>query len=436
VRYVAGQKRPEVTFRLEPRTGATNTSIEPTKFPYRMERLEGSLLVREGHVEIERLRAEHGRTILATRGSCQCTPEGGWRLNLQDLTVDRLRLDSDLEFVAALPERLRKSVAELDPRGPLFLTGQLEFVGQTEGGQTDVYWNLDCQTTQGSLDAGILLEHMHGGVQFNGSFTSEGVRCRGELHLDSLTYRDVQLTNVAGPLWIDDAQVILGEPAQPGKPPRPITARLYGGTASGDAWVSLGGTPRYSLRAALNQVDLARYTQESVSGRQDLKGKVMANVELGGVGRGLHTLRGRGNVRLRDADIYELPLMVALLKILSVKPPDTTAFTASDIDFHIEGSHVYLDKMNFTGDAISLLGSGEMNFDQEIGLTFHAMAGRGEWPIPVLGQLAKMSSQQVMKITVTGTIDSPVPKAEAFPGVNQAFKDLEAGFQPPNKRKK
>ena len=64
--------------------------------------------------------------------------------------------------------------------------------------------------------------------------------------------------------------------------------------------------------------------------------------------------------------------MISMLKILSIKAPDPNAFSQSDIDFHIEGEHVYFDKLDFKGDAISLLGKGEMNFQ---GDTRHGVGG-------------------------------------------------------------
>ena len=76
-------------------------------------------------------------------------------------------------------------------------------------------------------------------------------------------------------------------------------------------------------------------------------------------------LGGRGTVDLRNADVYELPVMIAMLKILSIRPPDQKAFSKSDADFRIQGEHIYFDKIDFTGDAISLLGKGEMNFQSE-----------------------------------------------------------------------
>jgi hypothetical protein len=43
--------------------------------------------------------------------------------------------------------------------------------------------------------------------------------------------------------------------------------------------------------------------------------------------------------------------------------------------------------------------------------------------------VVKGASEQVMQLHVEGTVDAPLATAEAFPGVNQAFKDIEAGLQ-------
>jgi hypothetical protein len=175
--------------------------------------------------------------------------------------------------------------------------------------------------------------------------------------------------------------------------------------------------------------DLAQFAKENVRGRQRLNGKVQANVELQGTGRSLHALRGGGSIRLRDADIYELPVMVALLKIINMREPDTTAFTRSDIDFRIQGEHVLLDRINFSGDAISLLGLGQMNFDRQINLTFHSIVGRTEHQVPILRSVLGEASQQIMQIRVEGTIDNPTTRSEAFPRVSQAIQRLQADFQ-------
>ena len=143
-------------------------------------------------------------------------------------------------------------------------------------------------------------------------------------------------------------------------------------------------------------------------------------VDLHGAGRGIHHLGGRGSVRLRDADLFELPVMVALLKPLSGRLPDTTAFNTANVDFRIEGEHIYLNKVNCNGDAVSLRGGGEMGFDRSIQLSFYAVMGRGDAPFPLLDKVVSVASQQIMQIDVNGTLDNPTTRNVVFPNVKDA----------------
>src|SRR5262249_39676191 len=156
------------------------------------------------------------------------------------------------------------------------------------------------------------------------------------LNLDSVTWNGFQFTDIKGPIWLDDHQALLGsvaEQSRPERPPRHVSAQAYGGTMTADASVALDETPRYSVQASVTDADLARFCTEAIPGKQTLKGKIEAGVDLTGNATGLHTLRGKGEIKLHDADIYKLPVMVAMLKVLNFKPPDTSAFTTSDIVF-------------------------------------------------------------------------------------------------------
>jgi hypothetical protein len=116
--------------------------------------------------------------------------------------------------------------------------------------------------------------------------------------------------------------------------------------------------------------------------------------------------------------------MVSLLKVLSLQAPDTTAFRQSDIDFRLVGDIVYFDRIDFNGDAISLLGKGEMSFDQRLHLAFYAFVGRDEWKIPVVRDLASWGSQNLMLLHVDGTVAHPDARQEALPGMQRLFEQL------------
>ena len=232
-------------------------------------------------------------------------------------------------------------------------------------------------------------------------------------------------------MWIDNQRVLFGAWAESkqSRNPRRWQPKLFGGTLFADCQVIFGTTPQFQLRANLAEADLAQLAQEHISGQQQLKGKVLATLQLQGNSKGPRTLLGSGSVRLDDADIYELPVMVQLLKILSIRAPDKTAFTHSDIDFRIQGEHVLFDRINFNGDAVSLLGRGQMNLETQVNLTFRAEIGRGDWKLPMVRGMLGEASQQIMQIHVDGTVEHLNIRREAFPGVNQALQQLQAELQ-------
>ena len=237
-------------------------------------------------------------------------------------------------------------------------------------------------------------------------------------------YQGMQLTDVRGPLSIDRERIGFGQwsaanlPNQPA--PRPLLAATFGGTLVGSGEFGLGDS-HYELKAELQDADLGSISREVTTSKLDITGKTYATLHLHGFASGFHTLRGTGQVRLRQADIYELPLMIDLLKLLRFRPPDETAFTSSDLTFRVEDDIIYFDKIKFEGDAISLDGRGEMSLKKTVNLTFDTTVGRDDGQIlsVLVRPFLKEAGRRLMELRVTGTLDepdiTPVPFPDVFP---------------------
>ncbi|MDA0970473.1 MAG: hypothetical protein O3A60_08570, partial [Planctomycetota bacterium] len=156
------------------------------------------------------------------------------------------------------------------------------------------------------------------------------------------------------------------------------------------------------------------------------RGALEGTLELAGFRSARHSLTGRGHMRLQDADLYELPLIVALLKVLRVKAPDRTAFQSSVADFRIEGPHVYLDSVELAGDAVSLVGNGEVDFDSSVHLTFRSIMGDSQSQLPVMKRMLGGASGQFMLIHVDGTLADPEMTSEAFPTLNALVQQFQS----------
>ncbi len=404
-------------------------SIIPKWFPYRLDNVTGTAHFRDGEIELQNLHAVHGAARVAAEGHVSASKKGPWKFALQRLTADRLHYDRDL--AEALPEGLAGAAHRLAPTGPLSLRGWIEFAGSGKKDEKAASrWDLVCETVGGNLKAGVVLENVHGGVRMVGQSDGRQFASRGEIDIDSLFCKGVQLVQVQGPLYLDNTRVLLGSwaPSNPGKPARRLTAQTVGGVLQGDARCSLTGDGEFSVQGTLIDGDLKSIARRTTGEPHSLSGTVFAMARLSGTSHGPHTWRGDGLIRLREADVYQLPVMVSLLKVLRLQPPDTTAFTTSNMDYRIQGEHIYFDRINFTGDAISLWGNGEMSLDRQLQLKLFVQVGRTDSPIPVVGdlvsQVLREAGRNLLLIHVAGPLENPELRPETFPGLNEMFEQM------------
>ncbi|NLE38494.1 MAG: hypothetical protein GX621_10765 [Pirellulaceae bacterium] len=418
-----------------------NTSIKPRMFPYQMERLEGTFVYRDGQVLFDRFAAWHGRTRLSGKVHWNFLPDGSWNFRIEDMAVDRLSLE-DRELRLALPAGLREGLAKWNPSGPMYLhKSRMNARHPAEAGQPmEMDWDLRLGFHQARIECGIRLENMHGELQLRGQSQGHAFTSLGELDISSLLFENFQFTDVKGPIQLDNHRLLLGSwvarsqrspDGSPATSPRPIEARLFGGQFLLNAWIAPKHSPCYSLNAGLIDADLAQFAKQTMPGPQDLKGRVGLTLDLRGRVPSINGMEGEGRVWLRDGDVYQLPVMVSILKILSLREPDSSAFSEADMRFRIAGKHVYLSPISFNGDAISLLGQGEMEFPSKIDLAFRAVVGRNKWYLPLISPIMDEASRQTMTINVRGTLQDPKTSRDVLPAVTQALRELETNLQSP-----
>jgi hypothetical protein len=403
-------------------------SIEPSWFRYRLENLTGTIHYRDGRIDLHRLAANHGKASLTAEGTCAAIPKVGWQLQLARLTADRLESDHDL--IAALPEPLGQGLSHLAISGPLNVLGTLGvLVPSDAAAKPQLEWDLTIDLENGRLATAVPVEHVHGGVRLVGEAGPQGTMSRGELAVDSAVIQGIQLTTIAGPLLLEGERLRFGIAA--GQPdaqhiPRQVTAycNSLAGTITLDGQVALAPRGEFDLVAGIDNADLAATVTHFAPRQKGLSGKVFGVVNLAGTLEGVHTWRGAGQVRLRDADIYELPAMISMLNLLSVQRPNRTAFTTSHIDFRIEGDDLTFDRIDFSGDALCLKGKGRMTGRRDLDFKFYPQLGRDETHLPIFRPLVGEASRQFMLIEVSGTLDKQQVTRTVFPQLDERLAQL------------
>ncbi len=416
--------------------GAGTVSLEPVFFPYRMDKVAGQIRIDKNRISWDRLQAEHGATEVITAGEARCDSPSDWEVRLRDFHLAWRAADRDLPH--ALPPALRQMLLMVQPMGVVTVDGNLLW-RQVPAPAVPLHteWNLKVDAANVALDAGLPLRNIQGGFsRLTGQADGEQFFARGELAVDSLTLWGHQFTDVSGPCVSNLGGITFGQAAVRGPQPipaRPVSAKFYDGTLSGHGHLSRDAVPRYVADLHLHDADLARVAREALPGTQQLAGKLFGQAQLRGAGRDLRALQGGGELHLREADIYQLPVMVALLKILNLRLPDTKAFTDSDLEFRVANGLVELPSIGFYGDAVSLDGSGYMDFQTQMDLSFSATVGRAGQAAPLLRQLVRQAGQRIMPVRVRGTLRDPQMWIEPFPAFNEAMESMQEGLlgEPP-----
>ena len=427
-----GQQKPRVEIVIEDHE--RSVLMEPTFFPFRLEQIGGRVAVSaDKRVTLENVRARHGQMEIITQGGWQPLVSGGWEFRLQGLHVDRLTPSHDL--IAAVPSTVRKVFEQLQPEGYFEIQGgDLIFTQpSSQDPRIDTRWDMILDCHQADLNAGVPLHGVSGSVRLIGGNVGGQCSTVGELQIDSLMWRGVQFTGIRGPMWCDHSQCLFGQGAtqKMDQPSRSMVAQICGGAVAMNGNVMYDGYPRYGLKAELRGLDLARFANEQLNGQGDLSGRVDGELRLQGHGSSLYGLEGAGRLTVNDAHLYELPLLVSLLKVLRNRAPDTTAFNKVESEFLIQGDRIDLEHLDLLGDAVSFYGSGDAWFNKRVDLAFYSIVGQNELSLPLLRSFVGQASEQFLQLTVDGTIDDPQTHAKAFPGVTNMLEQLQTDLQGP-----
>lgn len=474
-------------------TDVNHLSIHPTWFPYEINNLTGQVKIGDGKIALANIQGRHQRTSIACEGE-GAYRDDAWYVRLKNMLVMSLKVDEDL--LSAVPSSLAPPVRQLEYDGLLTVSGEMTIAGNQVGTaatstiakttpspttqvvsfsttqsnrsggdfvaspipatstqptaqtpitrlyeqRTSMAWDLQLDMIQSKMQIGLPIEDVSGNVKMFGKYDGQNAECLCELDIESLTIYDAQITNVRGPIWLDNNHIAAGQFVQPPQDPAnispiakpikliPVTGKMHKGSINFDAKMLSGGKGDFYLKTTLTDGCLATACREYAPSLENVSGRSFAAVEMTGDYTGTHANRGVGTIQLRDAKIYELPVFLALLKIPNFRKYNRTAFDSSNIDFTIEGDTIDFNRMEFIGDAISLIGNGRMNFDWDIDLNFYSVVGRDRINIPLISELYRASSQRVLWIQVDGTLDNPKTHHNVLPSLE--LPELRKLFQP------
>ncbi len=413
-------------------------SLRPTMIPYRLDIMQGAVRYDGEQVTIESLDARHDATRLAADGRCVRTSNGQWRLDMNVRSGSRLHPDSEL--VNSLPNQVRDAFHRLQLRGPLSIRGSTRFMlPDDQHPDPTIDWGLTIQLEGNRIGDVGPVHDLRGEIMVQGRRDGQAVNADGMVNIDSIHVDDKQITAIRGPFAIRDDRLLLGETiaviskqsslTAPKQTISPIEGRMFGGVVSlsGDVLLSNGN---FDVAMGIREGDVATMLADLGQTHSTTVGNVDGQVRLEGTLGIAHLLKGTGSGKLTGANLYEVPVLVQVFNLLSVKPSEAVAFTDGEVRFAVYGEDVTFSQIQLWGDLIALHGSGTMSRSKDVDLTFNTRVS----PQNVWSKATRPfgdNQYTLWTINVKGPLADPIIERRTLNAVNETLERLFPGIAEP-----
>jgi len=442
----------------------SNGQFIATALPYLWSNVSGTLAWQNRRLKIHSLHGDHHGTYLLIDGAAtdsayieiEPSPDVAWKMFLEERILHIVKLNPDDELRRALPVMIADAVSAVDLRNPIDLSLGLEMKGWVSDRQLiTASWSALAALKENSVNTGVLVSGITGNVIHRGSWDGQNLWMEGYAELESLHSLELAFQKARGPFLLKNNRLTLGTPKLSGNEPvysqsnpyyrEQLRANTYGGQIGLDVDVALGTSARdltYQIELNVNNAELGDWAQDHGMNSQRLMGKVNGVLQATGKGNAPQATTGQGWIQITPAALYELPVFAQMFTVLSFRPaqPGDAAFKYAYGDFTIHDEMFEFTKIELWGDAISLVGRGNVGYSgskaSSLELDFYSMANNR---IPFLGPLVKAVSDRWIRVQIFGTISQPVARVQPrIPYLNDAFagfmQSLESGQpqrQPP-----
>lgn len=403
--------------------GATMT---PRFMPCRLDDVQFVCRYTRDRVMLRDLSFRRGESLIrAKEGTVALRGDGGYRARLEKVEADPFYLDEEL--VAALPPAPRRAAQSLGLKAPVALSGLVTVEANPDSGPVPaVEWEGQAKLSDTSLRAGLEFTGLTGTVACQGRFNGQA--------LESLSGQAAMERLSAG-----------GQPVSPGRArfevrsDTPDTLRfwelqgeLFGGVIGGQGRVEFSARPRFEIDMRAARVDLAKAAAHNGIDATEIQGTGHAWLRLAGEVNDLGSLRGEGALDAPQARMYQLPVLLDLVKALGLRVPDRTAFEQARARYTVEGAKVRFQRLDLYGNAISLRGAGTIGLeDQDTHLDFHVDLARLNQVLPaVVDEIPKAVSNQLLTLRVRGKPGNLRIDKQLLPVLNDPLRRLAEAAQP------
>ena len=212
---------------------------------------------------------------------------------------------------------------------------------------------------------------------------------------------------------------------------RSCRGAMYGGQVIGEGQIQLGEAGGYRMDLRLVDVDVDAFRDPKTANAQIAiaretgqsmvydTGTLSASFALDQRQGDPASRRGRGAMRAKNANLYDNPLSSALIEAINLRLPTSSRFDRAGAQFLVEGNQVLFDELWIESPTTSITGGGEMHWDtRQLHLALFTR-NNSNWNLGPISDMFNVFKDELLRIEVEGTLESPKTRVHAFTGVTR-----------------
>jgi hypothetical protein len=428
-------------------------------FPLVISNVSAKTIITPDLIQIEDFTGRHNQALVSLTGRIWPGNEAQKPSYCLLLHAEQTELNDEL--ISLMPQPLRKIVSELQPKGEVNLTANLN---KTDSGNyPDYKITVDCpgnsinfepftypvENVTGRLTITkniITLEDITATATDNTLITSNisTVKINGRIMLADDAFSDRLELSAGNITFTADSLKIKGksltrlkadtyyDPSRKSWITKNLVADCYGGRLAGKFELKRSDEAdlEYLLQVGFDNIDLKQFlldtNLEGAPRNNHTSGKMSGLLSVAGrTGENLPYI-GRCRLLITDMQVGTLSPLAKPLYVLKLTEPKDFAFRQMLVDSYIKHNRLFLEQLDLSGKALAFNGSGWIDLQsRNADLVLFARGRRLATAEPsILQSLTEGLGHAVVRMEVTGNVYDPQVTTTILPVVEEAVKIL------------